>query len=228
MEYQSLERNAKESHLKSLVELREFWSGVRANENVNVAARRIRKIADVAKKTDDIYESAVKRFPEARNIHILYARFLLKVVNDKEKAQMYQNNGENLENVISGDDRSEVEDAHANADKRSEGQSSRTSASKESKLQKQKRDLLYARLALPLQDFMRQIKLFSVIFLVLLIATVVVCKTSLDATRSSLSGLQNAMIPRRYTWKIYSGIRKIQAYAQKNDEVRFKAALANM
>jgi hypothetical protein len=207
MEYQSLEKSVKESHIHILTELRDFWTAIRSNEAVSSTASRLSKIAVMSRTTDAFYESIIKRYPDARNAHILYSRYLLKVNNDKDKAAAYQNNGEMLKEAQKNDEnRSEVSGGNGNEDK-SEGKSSRTSASKEARLLKQKRDLLFARLSAPVQDVMKRIKFFAVLFIALITATIAVCKITLDKTKSSLDGLTSAMVPRRYSWVAYTDIR---------------------
>jgi len=226
IEYQSLENSVKKYHVDTLLELRDFWQAVRSESSSQALALRLGKIASLANRTSELYQKLVNRFPNSRNMLLLYSRFLFKVTSDNEQATLYREMAEDVEDTHGKDDDDLGKNNVANDDdlERKSAAHSRASSSdsRESKLVRQKRNLLTSRLALPMQEFMRKVNVSSIAFIIVLIVAVVISKNAVDMTEKSLDNLEYAMVPRRAIHKIYADVRRITLAAEANNAADFK------
>ncbi|TPX66945.1 hypothetical protein SpCBS45565_g04121 [Spizellomyces sp. 'palustris'] len=98
VEYQSMERQAIESHLRSLTAMKLFWSSL-AREQLNV--KTFPAYLDVMYNTQSsattYYEKLLDRFPNSKQILRLYAKYLLTVKNNQELGAQLLTQAEDIE-----------------------------------------------------------------------------------------------------------------------------------
>ncbi|KNC99207.1 uncharacterized protein SPPG_09279 [Spizellomyces punctatus DAOM BR117] len=98
VEYQSMERQAIESHLRSLTAMKLFWSSL-AREQLNV--KTFPAYLDVMYNTQSsatiYYEKLLERFPNSKQILRLYAKYLLTVKNNQELGVQLLTQAEDIE-----------------------------------------------------------------------------------------------------------------------------------
>jgi len=218
IEYQSLENSVKKYHVDTLLELRDFWQAVRSDSSSQALAVRLSKIAALGNRTAELYQKLVSRFPNSRNMLLLYSRFLSKVTSDNEQANLYREMAEDVEDTNANDELGKGAVNDEDLEKKSAAHSRASSSdSRESKLVRQKRTLLTTRLALPMHEFMRKMNISSLAFIIVLIVAVVISKDAVDSAEKSLDNLEFAMVPRRAIHKIYSDVRRITLAAEDSN-----------
>ncbi|KAJ3087980.1 hypothetical protein HK102_009841 [Quaeritorhiza haematococci] len=83
-EFQTILRGARKYHLQALAEIRAFYYHLKSNRN---DPSYIERISMAAEEANDCFEKLIKRYPNSRILHQMYARFVLTVRYNPELAK---------------------------------------------------------------------------------------------------------------------------------------------
>lgn len=226
IEFQALEATAKNAHIECIHELREFWSGIRADAGSISLHNRVKRIGALATTANTAYVKLTQRFPNARNVFLLYSRFCYAVTADSDTAQAMRNIADDLEQ-----DNQEIDGQLQNGGKAGEDEMEKKSAahsrgssqaSKEAKLLKKKRQLLNERMNDPMRKLVSRGIWIILSFVAIIVVATVTSEQSLVNTAHSLDKLEKSMYGRRMMHVIYSEVRHFEAEAEHGTYEEYK------
>ncbi|KAJ3087187.1 hypothetical protein HK102_011643 [Quaeritorhiza haematococci] len=99
VEYSSMEKQAKRSHVAALVALKSFWAyfNTEGATDMGRLGTLLENMHKTEKDASNFYEKLLRRFPKSKSILRMYASFLTAVKNNAELSQQYLNQADEIE-----------------------------------------------------------------------------------------------------------------------------------